>query len=385
MAPSSSSVPQQRKQILRFTSHRHLRQRLLLSLLSGKSIIISQIRPDDIHVGLRDYEINLLRLLERITNGSTVEISTTGTSFLFHPGLLPGGSYSHTCSLGRSIGYYLEVLVPLAPFCKKAFDISLFGITGEEGRDLTVDTIRTVTLPHLHIFGITENLELQIKKRGAAPLGGGQVIFRCPVVRQLKTIQFIDKGKIKKIRGVAYSTRVSPQFANRMVESARSVLNRFIPDIYLYTDVYKGEESGKSPGYGLTLVSQSTTSALHSFESLSTPPSESKTIQQTPEDIALFSARGLLEEINKGGCVDGKHQWLVLLLMALGKEDVGKCLMGDLTSHTIQFLRDMVIFFGVKFKLTPVQSDSITEKTSTGEVMVSCVGIGYSNVNKSMA
>lgn len=47
------------------------------------------------------------------------------------------------------------------------------------------------------------------------------------------------------ILGRRYSTRVSPQFANRMVEAARSVLNRYIPDIYLYTDVYKGEESGK--------------------------------------------------------------------------------------------------------------------------------------------
>jgi len=43
----------------------------------------------------------------------------------------------------------------------------------------------------------------------------------------------------------SYSTRVSPQFANRMVEAARSILNRYVPDIYLYTDVYKGEESGK--------------------------------------------------------------------------------------------------------------------------------------------
>lgn len=30
-----------------------------------------------------------------------------------------------------------------------------------------------------------------------------------------------------------------------MIEAARSVLNRYIPDIYLYSDVYKGEESGK--------------------------------------------------------------------------------------------------------------------------------------------
>lgn len=30
-----------------------------------------------------------------------------------------------------------------------------------------------------------------------------------------------------------------------MIEASRSVLNRYIPDIYLYSDVYKGEESGK--------------------------------------------------------------------------------------------------------------------------------------------
>jgi RNA 3'-terminal phosphate cyclase-like protein len=111
--------------------------------------------------------------------------------------LLPGGSYSHTCHLDRSLNYYLDALIPLAPFCKKAFDISLQGITS--GCDVT----RTVTLPHLHYFGITEGLELQIKKRGSAPLGGGQVIFKCPVVRQLKTLQFMDKGKIKRLRGVA--------------------------------------------------------------------------------------------------------------------------------------------------------------------------------------
>lgn len=83
---------------------------------------------------------------------------------------------------------------------------------------MKVDMMRTVTLPHLHLFGVTEGLELQvcsscaetldmltlqIKKRGAAPLGGGQVIFKCPVVRNLNTLNFMQKGKIKKIRGVA--------------------------------------------------------------------------------------------------------------------------------------------------------------------------------------
>jgi RNA 3'-terminal phosphate cyclase-like protein len=36
------------------------------------------------------------------------------------------------------VGYYLELLIPLAPFCKKPFEATLYGVTGEEGRDMTV-------------------------------------------------------------------------------------------------------------------------------------------------------------------------------------------------------------------------------------------------------
>ena len=91
----------------------------------------------------------------------------------------------------------------------------------------------------------TSNLQQQITKRGAPPNGGGEVFFRCPTIRQLKTLQLTQEGSIKRIRGIAYSTRVSPQMANRVVESARSLLTRYIPDVYIYTDVYKGVESGK--------------------------------------------------------------------------------------------------------------------------------------------
>jgi hypothetical protein len=47
-----------------------------------------------------------------------------------------------------------------------------------------------------------------------------------------------------------HAVRVSPQMSNRMIDTCRSVVNRYIPDIYLYSDVYKGEESGKLVGGG---------------------------------------------------------------------------------------------------------------------------------------
>ena len=43
----------------------------------------------------------------------------------------------------------------------------------------------------------------------------------------------------------SYCVRVSPAMANRMVDSARSVLNNYLPDVYIYTDTVKGAEAGK--------------------------------------------------------------------------------------------------------------------------------------------
>lgn len=177
-----------------------------------------------------------------------------------------------------------------------------------------------------------------------------------------------------------------------MIEASRSVLNRYIPDIYLYSDVYKGEDSGKSPGYALSLLAESTTGAIHSAEAVSQPGI-------TPEDIALQASRALLGEIRRGGCVDRQHQVLVLLLMVLGSEDVGRCRMGEPTPRTyvfrvlqpvlciyshycrIQFLRDVKQAFGTSFKIVP--GDPSDPESS--ELLFSCYGTGYVNANRSLA
>lgn len=83
----------------------------------------------------------------------------------------------------------------------------------------------------------------------------------------------------------------------------------------------------RSPGYALSLLAESTTGAMHSAEAVSQPG-------VTPEDIALQASRALLSEINRGGCVDRQHQTLVLLMMVLGSEDVGRCRMSEPTPRT---------------------------------------------------
>ena len=52
-----------------------------------------------------------------------------GTSLYYNPGLLQGGKIEHDCNKQRGIGYYLEVVIMLAPFAKMPVNITLKGVT----------------------------------------------------------------------------------------------------------------------------------------------------------------------------------------------------------------------------------------------------------------
>ncbi|KAJ2753301.1 hypothetical protein GGI19_003238 [Coemansia pectinata] len=355
-----------KRDVIQFEGHQFLKQRLVFSILSQRPVRIDNIRSNDTNPGLRDFEISLLRLLEKATNGTRIVISHTGSSVALRPGMITGGRIEMDCPVSRGIGYYLEALVALAPFGKEQMVATLRGVT-MNNTDLSVDTIRTATLVNYRNFGIEEGVELRITKRGAPPKGGGEVRFICPVVRAVKPIQFIDAGKIRRIRGISYATRVSPQTANRMVEAARGELNKFIPDIYIYTDVYKGAESGFSPGFGISLVAESTTGVLMTAELCANPG-------DAPEDIGRDAAKILLTEISRGGCFDSSHQWLALLLMVLGPEHASKTRIGKLTPFTIQYLRDIKEFFNIAFKIKP--------DPESNTVIMTCMGSGYINVGK---
>lgn len=50
----------------------------------------------------------------------------------YKPGSITGGMVTHDCGKTRSIGYFLEGIMPLAPFSKAPFALTLTGITNTE-------------------------------------------------------------------------------------------------------------------------------------------------------------------------------------------------------------------------------------------------------------
>ncbi len=90
-----------------------------------------------------------------------------------------------------------------------------------------------------------------------------------------------------------------------------------------------------------------------------------------PENVGRIAAKAVIEEVAEGGCIDSAHQSMFLLLMALGPEDASSLRVGRLSDQAVQTLRLLKEFWGITFKITP--------DPETRTVLLSCLGVGFSN------
>lgn len=393
---------------IRFTGHQFLIYRLVLSTLIGRAVHISQIRSSSpTKPGLAPHEVSFLRLLETVTNGSHIEISYTGTVLLYKPGLISGAAGGSGASNGflrheipntcaRGVSYFIVPICLLAPFSKAPMNILFTGsgviTSSTQTGDLSVDSVRSAILPLYGKFGIERNIEIRILQRsntGPRGVGGAgevQLTFGHQV-RLPKTVHLMSPGKVKRIRGVAYSTGVSGSNNARIIESARAVLNQFAADTYIYSDVSAAASAPTSQktkastsqkiglGYGLSLVAESSTGSLYSADVASLPEGG-----QRPEDIGTQCAYQLLESVSRGGCASLEAVPTVLILMAMGSEDIGrlqlgKDVLGD--EKIIQLARDLNVFGASGWGVRNAPDDNRGK-----DFVVSIMGKGIGNVGR---
>lgn len=391
------------------------RLRLIVSILSHRPVLLRHIRAEEAvdAPGLRPYEVSFLRLLDSMTNGSRIEINATGTQVRFVPGILTGGVVEHACPVleddqddhdaagtcatrVRSIGWFLEGILPLLPFGKEPWTIQFTrGVT--DGTDEPSVDYWQVTAPALLArfgVGVSDGDDflaaappsVTIHRRAAVPHGReGRVTVHCPTVRNaLKAlVDWTETGRFKRVRGRAVSCKLtSGSSTARVAYAGKGVLHRVLPDVWIHTVVHtvKQHACGPSPSLALLLQAESTTGTTLAAEvtlqqqrrrtdnAHSVPPP-----RETPEELGQRGAATLLHEIYQGGVVDTTAQTPVLLWMCLAPEDdVSRIRIGTLSAYSVAALRLFKTAWGVECKLTP--------DPDTKTVLVSCVGVGYRNL-----
>jgi len=327
---------------------------------------------------------------------------------VYKPGLLTGSINGYGAEAGvirhelpegcrRGVSWFLLPLCLLAPFSKAQVNVIFTGpgviTSATAAGDISVDTVRTAILPLYKQFGILLNLELRIIRRscpgsnGAGGAGEVQLVFGHQV-RLPKTLHLLNGGRVKRIRGVAYATGVAAANNARMIEAARGVLNAYVPDTYIFSDVssapYLPSTDKSNPkarrkigvGFGLSLVAESSTNCLFSAD-VASPTSGGV----PPEDIGRQCAFQLLEAISKGGCSSEAAATTMLTLMAMGSEDVGRIQLGKEIASTegiIALARDLQTFgaSGWGLRDAPDKED---------EIIVTIVGKGVGNVGRKIA
>jgi RNA 3'-terminal phosphate cyclase-like protein len=313
-----------------------------------------------------------------LTNGTVVEINTTGTQLRFVPGTVTGGTVTHTCDPSRSIGWYMEYLLPLLPFAKKDSALTLNGVTDGVNGDVSCDFLLSSHLPLLRHFGIGTDedsipLSLSVPVRGFAPLGNGTVVLNVPVVRSLQSVDLTDCGLIKRIRGTAITSRVPATSSSRCATTVKGHFHALLPDITIATSTHSGKNTGPSPGLKCVVRAESTTgSVLTSEYSLCG-------VRETAEDVGSVVAALLFDEVQRGGYVDSCTSSLGFLLIAFSVEEISRINVGLVTQTGVKVLREIKRYTGVEMKVEKIVGGA---GGGGGGVKVTGMGIGLKNTAK---
>ena len=327
------------------------RLKIAYSFLLNRPIRISNIRQDSTNPGMTPYEISFLKLVSEISNGTKVHINETGTQVTLIPGTITnkyGTEFSFDCDKSRCITYYAEGILPISLYGKESLHIILNGITNNS-IDNSVDSFKMSTCVLLQKLVVGDTVEFKILRRGVLPNGDGSVSFKIPIITGLAPFDWNKEGKIKRVRGVAFTSKLGANFTSMMVDTCRGVLNNFLPDVWIAVDNYKSKDLDKiSPGYGISITAETKEGFALSTDMIN----DNDNLRMNANDLSKECTIKFLNDIYKSGCTNCNNQGLFLFLMALSEKNyVSYMKVGKVSEHTKEILRFIYKYLGVKFNI----------------------------------
>ncbi|KAG6833505.1 hypothetical protein H0H87_006077 [Tephrocybe sp. NHM501043] len=354
-----------------------LRNSTSLSALLQKPVSITKIRNARRPPGLKNQHRTGLELAAEIASARLTGAANGSQAIDFVPGRLAlPGSFTADCVTAGSITLLLQIALPLLMFAPMK-DTPPSTLTLRGGTNATmapqIDYSQHVFLPFLRRhFGVPQGpggIDLEIKRRGYHPKGGGEVRVNVTPLKRLQAARVLERGRVLHVGGIAHFAGLPMRVGQEMVIGARRALEglKYLnpDDKEVGVDIqFKREENENSKGAGSGIVLWA---ELEGGGMIGGSAVGSKGID--PHTVGEEAAKELLRGLQADGCVDEWLQDQIIIFMALadGKSEI-RCGKGGLALHTQTAI-------WVAEQLTDTRFE--VEEEPAGHTVIRCQGIGY--------
>ncbi|KAL4703461.1 hypothetical protein ACJJTC_010333 [Scirpophaga incertulas] len=339
-----------------------LRISISLSAILGVPVRVFNIRAKRSKPGLAAQHLKGIQLVADMCKAKLKGANIGSTDIEFVPSKINGGRYVADTRTAGSISLLLQVSLPCALMASSPVSLELRGGTNADMAP-QVDYLPTVFQPILKRFNA--DFQLNIRKRGYFPKGGGVVTAEVRPVRGFSAVQLTDRGDIVAVRGSAFVAGNLPlKLAQEMAEGAKSELRSIHAnlDIQCYREDRTVAPDSCS---GISVWGVTSTGCVLGGDGLGRRGLD-------PRDVGRAAAAALLRDLHSRACLDthAQDQAIVYMALAGGKSSVR---VGEVTLHTKTAIYIAELIAKVKFSIQEDGDSNIIE----------CTGLGY--VNKNLA
>lgn len=344
-----------------------LRAQLALAAITGRDIAIRRIREKEQEPGLRAHELLLLRMVEHVSSGTSIDISPTGTSVRMRPGALTGTQVGQSLDVRegeRSVSFYLEPLLLMGCLSRFGITFSLIGVTFD-AIDPPATPLSYELTRLLNLVGVAAKVE--VIAEAFHPQGAGEVRVFVPPADKTgipKPMDAVDVGLFRRIRGGATSSRCA--------NAAKQRVREMCPDTLVRGGAIK-KATQSSPGVAAYVFAESTAGKCIAAGYALPESHDGRMERQPPEDVGERASKELLHTLQQGGCVGPACQALAAHLCAIGPAELARVRMGPLTNHLVNTLRELQAVAGVTFQIEE-------DPEEPPSVLLSTVGLGVRSV-----
>lgn len=301
-----------------------LRTSVSLAALTMKPVRISKIRAGRPKPGLKRQHLSGIKLAGELVDASIEGLEVGSTEISFIPIHRRGGSFRVDIGTAGSISLILQAVLPPAVLAPDPITFQIRGGTDVKWSP-PVDYLENVFCPLINRLG--PRIEIEQKKRGHYPRGGGEVLCRITPTKELNSLNLVEFGELNTVGGISHCVRLPAHVAKRQASSAEEVIRKRLDvEVSIEIETYsKKEDSHLGPGSGIVLWADGNNGARLGADRLGDRGVRA-------EIVGIKAAEQLVQEVSRGRAIDSHLADMIVPYLAVsrGESSIG---ISEISSH----------------------------------------------------